>query len=301
MFETLCLLSLVLAGQQPGPVEIPVQSAVVSLMHDVELSFEVPGLVNQVHAQPGQVVRAGDLLVELDATDAELDLQRLDAEIAMATLKADNDLDIQLKTKALAVAKTELSRALKANEKFADTVSASEIDRLQLRLDEATLQIEQAKLDHKYQHLEVRLKEAERAILEQQLNKRELRAPRDGILVRIDLQPGERVQPGQAVCRLIDTETVRVEGFVSLSETTAKVGDKVVVSSSPEQRDQTVKILGNVTFVDPEIDSITKQYKIWAEIPNKELRLRPGQRPAMSIIKGAAETGSEPTVGINND
>jgi macrolide-specific efflux system membrane fusion protein len=44
-------------------------------------------------------------------------------------------------------------------------------------------------------------------------------------------------------------------------------------------------------FVSPEVDPITGQVRVWAEIDNREARLRPGQ-PARMSVKGS-QIGAE--------
>lgn len=296
MFESMIIWSLLIPGQNPEIAEVPVQSVVVSLIDDVELALGESGIVQSVKVRPGLLVKRGDLLVELETLDAELELQRVEADLAMAKLKASNDLSLQLSKKSLAVAKTELSRAIKANEKFSETVSASEIDRLQLTVDEAELQIQQAQHDLEYQRLQVRLKEAERAIIQRQIGKRQLHSPIDGVIVDCRLQPGEFANPEQPLCRVINTDRIRVEGFVSTSEHLVRIGDQVRVSLADSGME---KISGEITFVDPEIDTITKQYKVWAEIKNKDLGLRPGMRPGMVIVPSSGQSESEALNGVS--
>jgi multidrug efflux pump subunit AcrA (membrane-fusion protein) len=40
---------------------------------------------------------------------------------------------------------------------------------------------------------------------------------------------------------------------------------------------------GKIVFVSPEVDPITGQVRIWAEIDNRDGRLRPGQ-PAQMVV-----------------
>ncbi len=42
---------------------------------------------------------------------------------------------------------------------------------------------------------------------------------------------------------------------------------------------------GQIVFVSPEVDPITGQVRVWAEIDNKDSRLRPGQ-PAKMVVGG---------------
>ncbi|MDB4439955.1 HlyD family efflux transporter periplasmic adaptor subunit, partial [Planctomicrobium sp.] len=98
-------------------------------------------------------------------------------------------------------------------------------------------------------------------------------------------QGGELAHPDKPLCRVINMDRMRVEGFVSTSHDLVQTGDKVLVLSGESKTEPDMKIPGTITFVDPEIDTITNQYKVWAEINNEEAGLRPGSRPEMVILK----------------
>ena len=284
MLESLFLLVLMIPTQSAPETKIPVQSVVISLIDDVEMAFEEAGVVQHVHITAGKNVRKGDLLGELNVIDAELEVRRVRAELEIAKLMAKNDLDVQLSVKAHAVAVTEVTRALKSNEKYKETVSASEIDRLKLARDKAELQIKQAQLDQQQRQFQVLLKEVEFDIAQRKLQQRQLRSPIDGIVVKVNHQPGERAQPDQPFCRIIRMNRLRAEGFVDTNAGNVSKGQKVLVSHPMHPTNQTEQIEGTITFVDPEIDTITGQYRIWAELANPNGVLKPGQRPAMVVV-----------------
>ncbi len=283
MLESLILLVLSTPSQAIPETKIPVQSVVISLIDDVELAFDDAGIVQHVRINSGNVVQKGDILGVLDVTDAELEVRRVRAELEMAKLKADNDLSVQLSVKALGVAATEVTRAEKSNLKYKDTVSATEIDRLKLARDEAELKIQQAKHDQKYSLLQVRLKETELDIAQHNLERRQLRSPIDGVVVKVEHQPGERAHPDQSFCRIIRMDRLRAEGFINGDSGNVVIGQKVLVSNPVSPTDETQQIEGTITFVDPEIDTITGQYRIWAELANPNGVLKPGQRPSMVV------------------
>ncbi len=283
MLESLFLLALTIPSQGIPETIIPVQSVVISLIDDVEMAFEEAGVVQFVQIAPGKIVRKGDLLGELNVIVAELEVRRVRAELEMAKLKADNDLSVQLSVKALGVAATEVTRAEKSNLKYKGTVSATEIDRLNLARDKAELQIKQARHDQQYDRLQVSLKETELNIAQHNLERQQLRSPIDGIVVKVEHQPGERAHPDQPFCRIIRMDRLRAEGFVDTKAGNVSIGQRVLVSFPQRNPDQKVQVEGMVTFVDPEIDTITGQYRIWAELANPNGVLKPGQRPAMVI------------------
>ena len=47
---------------------------------------------------------------------------------------------------------------------------------------------------------------------------------------------------------------------------------------------------GKIAFVSPEVDPITSQVRVWAEVENRKLLLRPGLRGSFVIHPEAAQT-----------
>lgn len=281
MFETVLLTVFLSVVDPPYEEPIPVESEVVSLIDSVELGFADPGIIIESRFAPGDRVNQGDLLARLDTIDAELEVQRVAAELEQAKLNAANDLSIQLSEKSYAVAITELTRAEKANEKFAATVSNSEIDRLRLARDEAELQVRQAQFEKQQRELQVALKSTELEIAQHRLEKLQLVSPMDGIVVRVEGKPGERAHPDKPMFRIVNTQRLRVEGLVSISAPAVKVGDTVTVIVPTDKEGRAWP--GKIMFVDPEVDTITGQYRIWAEVQNHDQWLRAGLRPEMKI------------------
>jgi multidrug resistance efflux pump len=71
----------VVAVQQPNTVSA---EAFVVPLQQANLSFEVGGRVNKIHVQEGQVVQAGQLLLELDQTSQQAGLANAQAGLASA-------------------------------------------------------------------------------------------------------------------------------------------------------------------------------------------------------------------------
>jgi putative peptide zinc metalloprotease protein len=85
----LVLLALVVAGLLVIPFHRSVSSpAVVELADTVVLRAESPGFVRAVHVQDGEVVEAGQLLVELQNDEAEADLDHSRLELDQQDLRA---------------------------------------------------------------------------------------------------------------------------------------------------------------------------------------------------------------------
>lgn len=101
-----------------------------------------------------------------------------------------------------------------------------------------------------------------------------LHAPFDGILGFREISVGSYVKSGDVITSLDDLSVVKVD--FSVPErffTTIKVGQTITAANTAYD-DKT--FLGQVTSVDPRIDSVTRMVKVRAEIPNNGYKLRPG-------------------------
>jgi membrane fusion protein (multidrug efflux system) len=125
------------SSHQPEPIEavtVAVARAIdhrqtttsigtVLALRSITLKNELAGTVREVHLTPGQIVEAGTLLVALDVSVEEADLQAQEAQVALA--------------------KTILTRRQSLNQEFATT--QEEVDRARADLDVAQAQIVRTK------------------------------------------------------------------------------------------------------------------------------------------------------------
>ena len=168
--------------------------------------------------------------------------------------------------------------------KFPKSVSQTELDRLKLLADKSVLEIEQAQHDLEQFKLALRIKQhdLERAVL--QLERCTIAAPFPGMVVQWKKQRGEWVELGAPVARLIRLNRLRVEAFLAANTLPANlVGRPVRLFVETPREQSPAKYEGKLVFVHPEIDPVNGQVRIWAEIENTDLTLRPGQTAMMVI------------------
>jgi macrolide-specific efflux system membrane fusion protein len=84
--------------------------------------------------------------------------------------------------------------------------------------------------------------------------------------------------------RLVNIDRLKAEGFITAEEAAA-VGPGTpirlrVTDPSASQKEHE----GAVVFVSPEVDPITNQVRIWAEVDNRQGLLRPGQPVGMVLV-----------------
>jgi macrolide-specific efflux system membrane fusion protein len=169
-------------------------------------------------------------------------------------------------------------------------VSDTEIDRLRLAADKAELEIEQALHEQETARLTSRLKEIEMDLAKQSVDRRLLTSPISGMVVQVNLHQGEWVQPGKTVVRVLRVDRLRVEGFIAAEQLSGDlVGRRATLTVDLPGR-AGAAFEGAVVFVSPEINPVNQQVRVWAEVENRQLLLRPGLRGNLTIHSEAAQT-----------
>ena len=286
---TASVLCLLFAGADTS-AELQIDSAQLTLLEEAEVSASEAGLLSQLSAKEGESVAEGMPLAQLDDREAKLVRDRAETEVQVARALADNDITVRYAKLSAAVATAELKRALESNAKFPKSVSETEIDRLKLLADKAALEIEQAGLDLQQAKLSLQVKQHDLARANLALERRTIMAPFPGMVVQSKKQRGEWVEPGTPVMRLVRLNRLRAEAFVASERLPANLVGRpatLVVESSDKT---TVKYQGKLVFVSPEIDPVNYQVRVWAEIDNSDLSLRPGQ--SATLIIGPATEGA---------
>lgn len=110
------------AGFSGGKLEYPAE---VSASQESELSFEVPGRITKLSVKEGQNVKKGDVIAELDATDARAQLSSVNARLRadkaeydrykqLYATQAASLQDLDVKRKAYEVTRAQAVQARKA-------------------------------------------------------------------------------------------------------------------------------------------------------------------------------------------
>lgn len=161
-------------------------SASVQARNVSRLATEVSASVLRWTADVGATVRAGQVLVQLDARDYELAVQRAQAA-----------LDAALTRKALAQAQWQRSTDLVAQGFFSQEALSQRESELALA------------------HTEVRSNQAQLATARRQLSKTTLRAPFAGTVIERLAQVGEAVQAGTVLMVLSENRAVELEAVLN--------------------------------------------------------------------------------------
>jgi RND family efflux transporter MFP subunit len=171
-----------------------VASGYVVARRQATVAAEVTGRLVEVRVEEGQAVKQGEVLAVLEATLATADVDSARARAASATADLAETKRVYERTRAL------------ARQGFASNAALTDA---QARYASALAQADAARSD------------AERAAA--QLDRYEIRAPFDGVVVTKAAQPGEIISPVSAgggftrtgVCTIVDMSSLEIEVDVS--------------------------------------------------------------------------------------
>jgi multidrug resistance efflux pump len=167
----------------------------------VELAPDVSGLVSDVLVHDNQPVRRGQPLFHIDAARFELALR-----VAQAQLDS--------RASMLAEAQREATRYHALNS---------------LSVSQETQQQKTAALEQAQAAYQEALADRDTAKLN--LDRTAVSAPVNGVITNFSLQPGNYVSAGHAVTALVDTDTLRVDGYFEETKLAAiHIGDPVTVT-----------------------------------------------------------------------
>ena len=155
-------------------------------IRQVDLSFQVSGLVSKLLKEEGDTVKKGELIAVLDEQDYNANFKRAEAEVER-TLASQKDATDKYK------------RYAPLGED--DTVSKQEVESLYNAQNKANADYNAAKANRDY--------------LSNQLKYTKLYAPEDGIIMVRVQEPGSNVQKGQPVYTMAKTNPVWVRAYVN--------------------------------------------------------------------------------------
>jgi multidrug efflux pump subunit AcrA (membrane-fusion protein) len=263
------------------------EHCLVTPIDDVRVPALRAGLLATLLVREGAHVAKDQPLARFDDREARRLLQSATAQRDAAKLRTDSKLKENEALAVREVAEAEHEAAIKANEKFADSVSEFEIRRLDLTKRRAEITRQVTAFDRRVALVELGAAEAEVLAANDDIDRRQLKSPLDGEVTEIQLHAGEWAEAGKSIMRIVRLDRLRVEGFVKVRDFLPAdiVGRPVRVEADLAQG-ATHAFTGEITFVSPLVQA-GGEYRVWAEVANRRERgqwlLRPGLEARMSI------------------
>jgi RND family efflux transporter MFP subunit len=227
--------------------------AVTTARHDLELGFVVGGRVDKVQVKPGDLVKQGDVLIELEDKEGVAVIERLKFR-----LSNDSEIRAAIAKHKLAVLQEERLKELVAKQ----AAAPFELKSAEVQAEIAAIEVEIAKQN--MEDLQKQLDQAQ-ARHEQYV----LKAPSAGAIEVVKLETGELVEELKPVLRLVMTEVLWVDAAVPTAQTlTLKTDAPAWVRSKLAGFDEAVQ--GKIVFVAEVADAASDTRMVRVEVPNTQ-------------------------------
>lgn len=236
----------------------------------VTITPDVSGLVTQVMVRDNQTVKRGDELFRIDPDRFELALAQADA--AMASRKATMD-----------EAQREANRYQRLNQ-----LSVSEEAQQQRETNAESAQAA------------YREAVADRAVADLNLRRTVVISPVDGTVTNVALEPGDYVTTGKGVMALVDSATIRIEGYFEETKLPKiQIGDRAVMRLMGESRELTGHVESIATGIadrertdSPDLLANINPTFNWVRLAQRvPVRVKPDSVPAgMELVIGRTAT-----------
>lgn len=230
----------------------------VKSRYESNQGFRINGKIIERRVDVGNLVKKGQVLARLDATDTNLNAQAASADVKAA--EANH---------ALAKAEVERQRTL-FNRKF---ISASALDLREAELKTSAARLEQVK--------------AQAAVSGNQSRYTALIADRDGVITQIHAEPGQVVEAGATIVQIVDTKQIEVLVAVPESRMAkVKVGDSVAIKLWAD-REKTY--LGTVREIAPAADSATRAFDVRVAVKDADEAIKLGMTAGVRFVQNEAD------------
>lgn len=211
----------------------------------VELKFEINGVIQKIYFREGEKIQKGDLLASQDPKDAQL-------RLAYTTNKFN----------AAQAAYNSIEKKLEVHKKLyeAGAIIKSKLEEVELECDSARFQVATTK--------------SEIELAENELNKTHIYATTDGLMGPREKEEGEFITPQDKLGALFEISEVFVEvGVVERDINKIKLGQKakIYVDAQPN-----VAFEGKVDSIFPIVEGKSRTLTVKIKVPNPEGLLFPG-------------------------
>ncbi len=265
-----------------------------------------PGQLVALEVREGRDVEAGTVLGRIDDKQAQANREERNFEVEVSREQAENNVNVRFAQASLRVAEAEYEQSQAANKRAPGSITPAELRRLALNVEKTRLQIEVAEMEQRIAKHTMGAKSARLKEIDGSIERREIKAPVSGRVVELVKQRGEWCEPGAVVLKMVQLDTLRVEGFVNAANVApADVSNRPVTVQVRMAGNQVESFKGKIVFVDPRVQA-GGEYRVYAEVANRMDRgqthylLRPGSDAEMTIdIRAGLAQPNVPAAGQN--
>lgn len=243
-----------------------VASGPLIVEHQVDVAAQRDGVVAEVHAEPGLMVREGRLLAQLDDRQATADLNAARARTRSTAADLKN---WEAEAKVL---EADAERSRKMWE--AQLITQEQFDHARFKAESDQWDVKRV------QEMLVNSQQTERS-LELELEKTRIRAPFSGIVARRYVRAGQQVNRGDRMFWITETSPLRVK-FTLPERFAGKIqrGQTFEVTSADSGG---ARFSAKVMQISPVIDPSSGTIEVLAQLVGPTKDLRPGMTTSIRV------------------
>lgn len=264
----------ILADVERGDLSVKVAATgTVEPVRLIEISTQLSGMIKAVHVENNAIVKAGQLLAELDDEALRHEQSRAEAQVSVARAKV-------VEAEALEVAAgQELARK--------STLARRNLSP-QRDLDNAGADAAQRKAATQAARAELAAAQAALAMSRSSLAKARILSPIDGIVLRRNVEPGQTIAAALAapvLFRLAQSlERMQIRVDVDEADVLKVKSGQPATFSVQAMRERQLEARVEKLFVGPEIVQGVVTYKAILSFDNAGLDLKPGMTATAEIV-----------------
>ncbi|WP_100914369.1 efflux RND transporter periplasmic adaptor subunit [Pseudoalteromonas spongiae] len=227
---------------------------------NTQVASRILANVTSVNVRAGDMVQAGDVIAELDNQDLKAQVRQIEAQV-----------------EAVSAQLTQASLQLKRNKALREQglISVNDLDSVQSTFD----QLRATKLSYEQQRDQANVTLAYSKII----------APIAGKVVDRMVEPGDLVNPGQAVVALYNPSSIQISSYIPESQAvTLALGQALQVELSALQQVRTARI----SEIVPLADSAARSFEVKLDLAGDSLDgsgLMPGMYAKVGIDKATRD------------
>ncbi len=251
------------------PIEAVIRTAGIMKPHpdkEAQVSSRVAGKITRLFAQVGDAVKSGQRIAEVQSPEIQkIQVEMIQAENKLILHKAELDR-IEKLVEAKIAAQKELIAAQNQHQ-----AGLNEIDGLAQQLVLLGLPEEAVK----------------RARTQKTVSTFPILSPLSGFVAERNVVLGEAVEPSKVIFKILDPSIVFVEGNAfeeALPQLKLGQTVRIRLASYPGE-----VFSGKISRFSPTVDLQKRTVQVWAEVPNREGKLRPNLFAEMDIVVGGGQ------------
>ncbi|WP_018250017.1 efflux RND transporter periplasmic adaptor subunit [Orenia marismortui] len=231
----------------------------------INVSFRIPGKIENIFVEVGNKVDEGQLLAELDKTDYKLQVKAMESNISQAKAGVSSSLaKVSQVESAIASVEAQYSEATSSFNRIKrlyqnNNVSKADYDKakaakesVEAKLKQVKAQLAEAKEGVENARARVDSYQSQLELAKLKLSYTELKAPMSGTIVKKDYEPNENISAGRPVFTLDGNGGFEVKVFV----------DENLISKIEEGQQVAIEVLAlNKSNLQGRVDEIGRQIK----------------------------------------